>query len=582
MSAALDPVVALGGLIHRIVVAVLGAEYADVDPQVRLSDRADLQADLALGLAKRTKRKPREIADDLAKAIAADDNDLVEKVEVAGPGFLNVTLKSSWLAKAADAALSDARLGVPTAEKKDTVVIDYSHPNVAKEMHVGHLRSTVIGDSLARLLAFRGHTILRQNHIGDWGTPFGMLIEHLLDLGDEAAEKDLALGELAAFYKAARKKFDSDEAFAERSRKRVVMLQSGDADTLARWKTLVALSTRYFETVYAKLDITLSHSDIKGESFYNPMLTPLAEELEKSGAAKISDGALCLFPKGFSNKEGEPLPLIVRKSDGGFGYATTDLAAIRHRVRDLHATRILYVVGAPQTQHLAMIMEAAKELGWLPEGTRAEHVAFGSVLGTDKKMFKTRSGDTVRLVDLIDEAIDKATIEVKDKAPELPEAEQHAVGQTVGVGSLKYADLSADRVKDYTFDVERMVKFEGNTGAYLQYAYARIRSIFRKGEVSFDAHAAPIVVEAKEERALVLAIAGFGRAVTAVEDTLEPHKLAGYLYALATTFNAFYQACSVLKSEGATQASRLSLAKLTAKTLAQGLSLLGISVPERM
>jgi arginyl-tRNA synthetase len=579
----LDPVLALSAFVRRIVVATLGAEYADVDPQVRLSDRADLQADLALGLAKRTKRKPRDIADELARAIAADTtNDLVEKVDVAGPGFLNVTLRVDWLQKSAAAAVTDARLCVPTAAVKDTVVIDYSHPNVAKEMHVGHLRSTVIGDALARLLEFRGHTVLRQNHIGDWGTPFGMLIEHLLDLGEAAAERDLALGELAAFYKAARAKFDADPAFADRARTRVVLLQSGDLDTLARWRTLVALSTRYFETVYAKLDVTLKPADIKGESFYNPLLQPLADELQKSGAATISDGALCLFPKGFTNKEGEPLPLIVQKTDKGFGYATTDLAAIRHRVKDLHATRILYVVGAPQTQHLAMIMAAAKELSWLGEGTRAEHVAFGSVLGTDKRMFKTRSGDTVRLVDLIDEAVERATQVVTEKASGLSEEERRSVGHMVGVGSIKYADLSSDRVKDYVFDIDRMVSFEGNTAGYLQYAHARIHSLFRKANISFQTHAAPIVIGEPEERALVLALLGFGRAVTAVEASLEPHKLAGYLYGLATTFTSFYEKCPVLKSEGATQASRLSLTKLTAQTLGTGLSLLGISVPERM
>ncbi len=578
----LDPVLALSALVRRIVVRVLGVDYADVDPQVRLSDRADLQADLALGLAKRTKRKPREIADELAKALTAHANDLVESVEVAGPGFLNVTLRASWLARAANSAVADARVGVPEAGKKDRVVIDYSHPNVAKEMHVGHLRSTVIGDSLARLLSFRGHTVIRQNHIGDWGTPFGMLIEHLLDLGEAEAERDLALGELAAFYKAARAKFDADPKFADRARSRVVLLQSGDADTLARWRTLVALSTRYFETVYAKLDVTLRHDDIKGESFYNPMLQPLADELAKSGAAKLSDGALCLFPKGFTNKEGEPLPLIVQKTDKGFGYATTDLAAIRHRAKDLRATRILYVVGAPQTQHLAMIIAAAKELSWLPEGTRAEHVAFGSVLGTDKRMFKTRSGDTVRLVDLIDEAVDRAVQKVEEVAAELPPDEKRLVGQMVGVGSIKYADLSSDRVKDYVFDVDRMVSFVGNTAGYMQYAYARSRSIFRKGDFSFDHQSAPIAVEAKAERALVIALLGFGRTIAAVEDTLEPHRLAGYLYNVATAFSTFYDECPVLKSEGAMQASRLSLAKLTARTLATGLLLLGISVPERM
>ena len=402
-----DPHAALEAVVRHATVAALGEEFADVDPLVRRSDRADFQADLALGLARRTKKAPRAVAEAILEKIDITSSDFIEKVEIAGPGFLNVTLRASWLSSSAMKNLSDPRLGVPISATKDTVVIDYSHPNVAKEMHVGHLRSTVIGDALARVLTFRGHEVVRQNHLGDWGTPFGMLIEHLADLGVEQAEKDLAVGELAVFYKAARTKFDADPTFAERSRKRVVMLQSGDEKTLESWSVLVALSKRYFELVYTKLDVTLTPRDACGESFYNPKLTPLADELEASGAAVVSEGALCLFPKGYANKEGAPLPLIVRKSDGGFGYAATDLAAIRYRLTELGATRILYVVGAPQTQHLGMVVAAAKELGWLAPPKRAEHVAFGSVLGTDKRMFKSRSSETVRLVDLIDEAIDR-------------------------------------------------------------------------------------------------------------------------------------------------------------------------------
>lgn len=573
-----DPQIALEHVVRRAAQEVLGADEPDLDPQVHRSDRADFQADLAMRLARRLKKPPRAVAESLVAAISAPE--LVERVEIAGPGFINFTLRPEWLSRAARAMRADERLAVPRAEAPERVVIDYSHPNVAKEMHVGHLRSTIIGDALARLLEWRGHTVLRQNHLGDWGTPFGMLIEHLLDLGEDRARRDLEVGELAAFYKAARGKFDADEAFRERSRKRVVALQGGDEETLAWWRLLVELSERYFETVYAKLDVTLTRADSRGESFYNDRLPKLAEELEASGAAKVSDGALCLFPAGFANKEGQPLPLIVRKSDGGYGYGTTDLAAIRYRVDELGATRLLYVVGAPQAQHLGMVFTAARELGWLKAPARAEHVAFGSVLGTDKKMFRSRAGDTVRLIDLIDEAIARAEAVVAVKASdELSPEERAAVARMVGTGSLKYADLSSDRVKDYVFDVERMVSFDGNSAGYVQYAYARTRSVLRKaaGEVPGD-----IEVVEPRERELVLTLLGFAGAVRAVEETLEPHRLVGYLYALASSFTAFYDACPILKSAPEVRASRLALTDLAGRTLARGLALLGIEAPERM
>jgi arginyl-tRNA synthetase len=582
-----DPTAALSAVVRRATVEALGPEFADADPQVRRSDRADLQADLALKLAKRAGKPPRAVAEAIAAKIDAPE--LVAKIEIAGPGFLNVTLSPAWLSRSAEAALADERLAVPTAERPERVVLDYSHPNVAKEMHVGHLRSTVIGDALARLLEWRGHTVLRQNHIGDWGTPFGMLIEHMLDLGEEQAESELALGELQAFYKAARQKFEADPAFADRSRKRVVLLQCGDAETLRWWRVLVDLSTRYFEAVYAKLGVTLRREHIAGESFYNDKLAPLAKELEDKGAARISDGALCLFPEGYKNKEGQPLPLIVRKKDGGFGYATTDLAAIRYRLDELHGTRILYVVGAPQAQHLGMIIEAAKELGWLTAPKRAVHVPFGSVLGTDKRMFKSRSGDTVRLVDLIDAAIERAEAVVAEKSPELPPAQQKEIARIVGTGAIKYADLSSDRVKDYVFDLDRMVAFDGNTAGYAQYAYARTRSIFRRAREAGVAPAegaplGPIVVSEPAERALVLQLLAFGAVVAQVEETLQPHTLAAYVYGVAMAFTSFYDKCPILKNDvpADVRASRLALTELTARTLARALSLLGIEVPEQM
>jgi arginyl-tRNA synthetase len=575
----IDPSLALAAVVRKATIDALGADFADVDPAVRRSDRADFQADLAMGLARRAKMAPRPIAEAIVAKI--EHGDLVEKVEVAGPGFLNFTLRGSWLAEAATAALADERSGATRSEAPETIVIDYSSPNVAKEMHVGHLRSTVIGDSLARVLQFRGHEVIRQNHLGDWGTPFGMLIEHLLDVGAERAEEDLAVGELGAFYKAARAKFDADPAFAERSRRRVVSLQSGDAETLDRWRMLVEVSKKYFDSVYRKLGITMKPEDACGESFYDRRLAPLAEELEGSGKATISDGALCLFPAGFQNKEGQPLPMIVRKSDGGFGYAATDLAAIRYRLGDLGANRVLYVVGAPQSQHFAMLFEAAKALGWLAAPRRAEHVAFGSVLGTDKRMFKTRSGDTVRLVDLVDAAVERADAVIGEKNPDLEPAVRSEVARKVGVGAIKYADLSSDRIKDYVFDLERMVSFEGNTAGYAQYAYARARSIFRKAE---GAKPGAIQVTEPAERALVLELLAFGGVVKLVEETLEPHRLAGYVYAVALAFTAFYEKCPILKSDvdPATRASRLALVELGSKVISRALDLLGIEVPERM
>jgi len=576
-----DPVDAVSSLVRSAVVAALGNDHADVDPQVRRSDRADLQADLAMRLARVAKRPPRAIAEDIARAIPA--NDVIERIEVANPGFLNIWVRTEWLASAARAVATSDRLAVPVSDAPERVVIDYSHPNVAKEMHVGHLRSTVIGDALARLLEWRGHTVIRQNHIGDWGTPFGMLIEHLIDLGEAQAAAELGIGEAASFYKAAAAKFKEDEAFADRSRKRVVALQAGDEQTLKLWHLLVELSTRYFEALYAKLGVTLKHADIVGESFYNDRLQPLASELEARGYARISDGALCAFPAGFINRQGEPLALIVRKSDGGFGYGATDLAAIRYRLEEVRATRILYVVGAPQANHLSMIFTIAKELGWLAPPARAEHVPFGSVLGTDKRMFKSRSGDTVRLVDVIDEAIDRAEIVARDKAKdsnEIDDATLKEIARIVGVGSIKYADLSSDRVKDYVFDLERMVSFDGNTAGYCQYAYARAQSVLRKG----DGAAADAKIELAEpaERELALSLLGFGAIVRDVERTLEPHRLVSYIYGLANAFTSFYDACPILKAEPETRASRLALTRLVGRTISSGLALLGIEVPERM
>lgn len=577
-----DPRTALEPRFEAALRAAFGDELAKTDPVLRRSDRADFQADVAMALAKKVGKPPREVA----KAIMdhLDVSAICEKVEVAGPGFLNLTLSSDWLAREVAAVARDPNVGVVPSPTPEVVTIDYSSPNVAKEMHVGHVRSTVIGDSIARVLEAVGHRVVRQNHVGDWGTPFGMLIEHLLDLGEETALAT-SMADLDAFYKQARTKFDEDPAFAERSRQRVVLLQGGDAQTLALWKQLTDASFRYFGAVYAKLGITLRDEDIRGESFYNPMLAEIVTQLETKGLTEVSDGALCVFPEGFTNKEGARLPLIVRKADGGFGYAATDLAAIRTRAQTIGATRNLYVVGAPQQQHFAMVFAVAKAAGWLKEPARAEHVPFGSILGPDKKMFRTRAGGTVKLAELVDEAIQRAAAAVAEKNPDLDEQTRAVVARQVGVGAVKYMDLSSDRIKDYVFDWDRMLAFEGNTAPYCQYVHARVRSIFRRADAA-DAAAsasAELLLREPAERALGLELLGLGGVVASVADTLQPHRLCTYLFAVASKFNTFYDQCSVLKAEDpAVRRSRLALSDLTGRVLAKGLDLLGIEAPEQM
>lgn len=545
---------------------------------LRRSDRADYQANVAMPLAKELGRPPRAIAEQIVAKL--DVSDVCERVEIAGPGFINLYLRSDWLAREIELVAKDERVGVARVASPDTVAIDYSAPNVAKEMHVGHLRSTILGDALARTFEFLGHRVVRQNHIGDWGTPFGMLIEHLVDLGADASSS--SVGDLGAFYKAAREKFEKDEAFAERSRRRVVLLQAGDAATLGLWQMLVQASKRHFEQVYAKLGVTLADKDIRGESAYNDALKGVASDLEAKGIARTSEGALCAFPEGFVGKTGDPLPLIVRKQDGGFGYGATDLAAVRYRVDVLGATRILYVVGAPQQQHLAMVFAVARQAGWLPDNVRAEHVPFGSVLGEDRKMLKSRSGDAVRLIDLLDEAVVRSRAVVEAKNPELDEQTRGEIARQVGIGAVKYADLANERIKDYVFDWERMLAFDGNTAPYLQYAHARIRSILRRADVR-EPSAARIVLAEPAERALALEILSLPGVVGSVAETLHPHKLCTYLFGLATSFSTFYESCPVLKADSdEVRMSRLALSELTAGVLARGLGLLGIEAPNQM
>lgn len=576
-----SPLLELQARFRQAIIKAYGPAHAELDPLVRRSDRADFQANLAMSLGKLVKKPPRDVAQEIITAL--DVADVCEKVEIAGPGFINLTLKNQYLDSLLSRTLSDPRLGVTTVQKPDTVVVDYGGPNVAKEMHVGHLRPCVIGDCLVRVLDFVGHEVIRQNHIGDWGTPFGMLIEHLLDLGGADKASELSVGDLDAFYKTARKKFDSEPAFAERSRQRVVSLQAGDAKTLELWRILVEASKKHFEKVFARLGVTMTSADTRGESFYNPFLPEIAADLEKRGVAAVEDGALCVFPDGFKNREGNPLPVIVRKSDGGFGYAATDLAALRYRAQELHGTRILYVVGSPQAQHFSMVFAVARMAGYVGPDVRTEHVGFGSILGSDRKMLKSRSGDTLRLIELLDEGRERAAVAIAERNAELAEVAKLELASAISLGAIKYTDLSSDRIKDYVFDWDRMLAAEGNTGPYLQYALVRIRSIFRKLEQQGGTAAGAIRIQHDRERALALSLIGFEAAVQAVAATLEPHKLCGFLYELAGAFSAFWVECPVLSAENPeTRASRLALSDLTGRVLAQGLSLLGIEAPERM
>jgi arginyl-tRNA synthetase len=573
-----DPLVTVAELLAPAFAAVAGSG-AEVDPVVRPSEHADAQANGALPLAKQLGRPPREVAAEIVNA-----TDLTGKatLEVAGPGFINVTFDDPFLLEQLRDLAGDDHLGVRPAQVAERVVVDYSAPNIAKEMHIGHLRTTVIGDALVRMLEFVGHTVIRENHVGDWGTPFGMLIEHLIDIGERSEEAAaLTLGDLDGFYKQARAEFDASESFRERARNRVVLLQNGDPETLRLWKVLVDLSMRHFNTLYRKIGVLLTDNDIAGESSYNDLLPEVIERLRTAGLLVESDGADVVFPPGYTNREGEPLPLIVQKRGGGFNYGTSDLACVLDRVERIKATLLVYVVGAPQSQHLAMVFDVAAMAGWLRPPARAVHVAFGNVLGPDRKMLKSRSGEPARFVDVVDEAIERAVEAVHQKNPELSPEEQEYVGHIVGVGALKYADLSTDRVKDYVFDWDRMLAFEGNTGPYLQYAHARIRSILRKAE-SDGGTTIPQSPLQPEERELVLKLLQFDAAVQDALDKFSPHRLCTYLFEMAQAFTAFYEACPVLRAEGDTRTLRLALCEQTARVLKTGLGLLGIEAPERM
>ncbi|MGC2998434.1 arginine--tRNA ligase [Streptomyces sp. G35A] len=563
-------------------------EAAGADPLLRRSDRADFQANGILALAKKAKANPRELAAEVVAHLVTGD--VIQDVEVSGPGFLNITITDGAITRNLAARYADAeRLGVPLAERPGTTVIDYAQPNVAKEMHVGHLRSAVIGDSVAQLLEFTGENVVRRHHIGDWGTQFGMLIQYLdehpheLDHEDAQVSGEEAMSNLDRLYKAARKLFDSDEEFKTRARRRVVDLQAGDPDTLAMWQRFVDESKIYFFSVFEKLDMEIQDADIVGESGYNDMLTETCRLLEESGVAVRSEGALCVFFDDIKGPDGKPVPLIVQKSDGGFGYAATDLSAIRDRVFHLKADTLLYVVDARQALHFRMVFETARRAGWLNDDVKAVQLAFGTVLGKDGKPFKTREGETVRLVDLLDEAIERASAVVREKAQDLSEEEIAERGAQVGIGAVKYADLSTSANRDYKFDLDQMVSLNGDTSVYLQYAYARIRSILRKAPEGVRPAAHPELALHAAERALGLHVDAFAEVVAEAAREFAPHKLAAYLYQLASLYTSFYDKCPVLKAESPEQvANRLFLCDLTARTLHRGMALLGIRTPERL
>jgi arginyl-tRNA synthetase len=574
-----SPSSVLTPLISAAIVEAFGSEFRRADPVLRPSQFADVQVNAALALAKRVGQAPREVAAEIAKHL--DLEGICATVEVSGPGFLNLTLDNDWIAREVTRIAADPRLGVPTVDVQ-RIPIDYSAPNVAKEMHVGHLRTTVVGDALARTLEHLGHTVIRQNHIGDWGTPFGMLIEHLLDVGEGSETARLVETDPNAFYQAARAQFDADADFATRARARVVSLQAGDAETLRLWHDLVELSKHYFNRIYERLNVTLTDGDLAGESTYNDLLPDLCDELENAGIATMSEGALCVFLDGYTGREGKPVPLIIRKSDGGYGYATTDLATVRYRVRELKADRIVYVIGAPQALHLNMVWATARKAGWLPETVTPVHVQIGNVLGEDRKILKTRSGAPLRLMALLDEAVTKARAVIDEARPDLDDQTRAEIAPQIGIGGVKYADLSVTHDSEYVFDLERMTALVGNTGPYLQYATARIRSIFRTAEQVPATAVSDIAVSEPAERALALHLLSFGEAVARVGEVLEPHALCAYLFELAQSFSAFYEHCPVLKAKIELRASRLALCAATLRALETGLDLLGIEAPGRM
>jgi arginyl-tRNA synthetase len=572
----------------QALVAAFGPELAGTDPMLVPTTNpkfGDYQANLAMSLAKLLKQKPRDIATQIIENL--DVSDLCEPPEVAGPGFINLRLKTQYLEDQLRAMQADPRLGVAPAEQPQKVIVDFSSPNIAKEMHVGHLRSTIIGDSIARVQEFMGHDVLRINHVGDWGTQFGMLITHLKEVCPEALEagSSVDIGDLVTFYKQAKKRFDEDDAFKTRSREAVVDLQSGEDTATKAWKALCEQSRKAFQTLYDRLDIDIQE---RGESFYNPLLANVVKDLEAQGLLVEDQGAKVVFVEGFTNKDGDPQPLIIQKTDGGYNYATTDLAAIRYRIQQDGADRVLYVVDAGQSNHFTQVFQVAAKAGWIPSGIELTHVPFGVVQGEDGKKFKTRAGDTVRLKDLLDEAVSRARADLENRiqAEERQETEafiQNAA-EIVGIGAVKYADLSHNRTSNYIFSFDKMLALQGNTAPYMLYAYVRVQGISRKGDIDFDHLPAEARIHLEDETEFALArhLLQLGQLVEEVARDLYPNYLCQYLFELSQKFNQFYDRCSVLQAAEPQRTSRLLLCDLTAKTIKLGLSLLGIRVLERM
>ncbi|NES79205.1 MULTISPECIES: arginine--tRNA ligase [unclassified Okeania] len=572
----------------KAIVAAFGQDLTNTDPMVVPASNpkfGDYQCNVAMSLAKKLKNKPRAIATQIIEKL--DITDICKPPEIAGPGFINITLKPEYIEVHLQQIIKDERLNISPTKNPQQVVIDFSSPNIAKEMHVGHLRSTIIGDSLARVLEFQGHDVLRLNHVGDWGTQFGMLITYLREAFPEALKTAdvLDIGDLVAFYRQAKKRFDEDEIFKEKSREEVVNLQAGAEDSRYAWQLLCNQSRREFQVIYDLLDIELNE---RGESFYNSMLSGVVEELNKLSLLEENDGAQCVFLEGFTNKEGERLPLIVQKSDGGYNYATTDLAALCHRIEKEGAKRLIYVTDAGQANHFAQVWQVAKRAGWIPENVEVVHVSFGLVLGEDGKKLKTRSGETVRLKDLLDEAINRARNDLKKRLEEESRSESDEfienIAKVVGLSSVKYADLSQNRNSNYVFSFDKMLALNGNTAPYLLYAYVRVKGIARKGEIEFEKLREDGKIILKDEQELVLGkhLLLLNEVLNMVAVELLPNRLCEYLYELSGKFNQFFENCPVLTSEEPLRTSRLLLCDLTARTLKFGLSLLGISVLERM
>ena len=540
----------------------------------------DYQANGIMPAAKKLGLNPREFAQSVLDK--AELQDIAEKTEIAGPGFINIFLKDSWLADNISRAVQDPKLGVHNPEKQ-TVVVDYSSPNVAKEMHVGHLRSTIIGDAVVRTLEFLGNHVIRANHVGDWGTQFGMLIAYLEKKENEHAS-EMELSDLEAFYRAAKKHYDEDPVFAEKARNYVVKLQSGDEYCRTMWQKLVKITMQQNQHNYDRLNVTLTDKDVMGESLYNPMLPGIVEDLKKQGLAVEDDGALVVYLDEFKNKDGDPMGVIVQKKDGGFLYTTTDIAAAKYRYETLKANRALVFSDTRQSQHMQQAWLITRKAGYVPDSFQLEHKNFGMMLGKDGKPFKTRSGDTVKLADLLDEAIERAGVLISQKSTALSDQEKTDVIEAVGIGSVKYADLSKNRTTDYVFDWDNMLSFEGNTAPYMQYAYTRIRSIFNRSQIALsEVEQATLSIADEKERALAIKLLQFEEAIQIVAKDGTPHVLCAYLYELAGVFSSFYEHCPILNNEDQqVKLSRLKLALLTERTLKQGLDLLGIKTVEKM